>query len=75
MSCDGCVALPRGAMGLSVVCDPDHTHYFPYLLGMLIIILVNNCICKSAVKCIYRWQLGFFKSFCAVNIFIEVKKA
>ena len=31
MSRDGCVALPRGAMGLSAVCDcgiPDHTHYF-----------------------------------------------
>ena len=31
MSRDCCVALPRGAMGLSAVCDvvfPDHTHYF-----------------------------------------------
>ena len=29
MSRDCCVALPRGAMGLSAVCDvvfPDHTH-------------------------------------------------
>ena len=29
MSRDGCAALPRGATGLSVVCDvvfPDHTH-------------------------------------------------
>ena len=28
---EGCVALPRGAMGLSAVCDivvfPDHTHF------------------------------------------------
>ena len=31
VSRDCCVALPRGAMGLSVICDcgiPDNTHYF-----------------------------------------------
>ena len=28
VSLDGCVALPRGAMGLSVVVlFPDHTHF------------------------------------------------
>ena len=39
MSRDGCVALPHGAMGLSVVCDcvvfPDHTHYFCFVIMSL----------------------------------------
>ena len=37
MSHDGCVALPRGAMGLSSVCDsgfPDHTHLLNGLHGV-----------------------------------------
>ena len=34
LSRDCCVALPRGAMGLSafvIVVFPDHTHYFSYM--------------------------------------------
>ena len=34
VSRDCCVALPRGAMGLSAVCDcgfPDHTHQLFYI--------------------------------------------
>ena len=31
MSPDCCVALPRGAMGLSTVCDCDHTHLLVYI--------------------------------------------
>ena len=42
VSRDGCVALPRGAMGLSAVCKivvfPDHTHLL-FLMSRLL------CLC------------------------------
>ena len=49
MSRDGCVALRRGAMGLSevvIVVFPDHTHYF-------------KCYRQSLV----RWVCGFGATF------------
>ena len=35
MSCDRCVALPHGAMGLSAVCDCDISQSYSLFLGVI----------------------------------------
>ena len=56
MSRDGRVALPRGAMGLSAVCDcsvPDHTHLLfsktDYCL-MQVKSIAEFCILSTSIK-------------------------
>ena len=55
MSSDGCVALPRGAMGLSavvIVVFPDHTHLLPFLINLkLISELVSSGASFLLFKC------------------------
>ena len=54
MSCDGCVALPRGAMGLSAVCDCGISWSYP----LTIFVVSDKKIFKVFIWKIYFEHMG-----------------
>ena len=73
MSRDCCVALPRGAMGLSAVCIcgfPDHTHLL-FLDSDQTTLYVPNLLATKVQNQDTFCILGNFACFSAVCIFLN----